>query len=153
MVLFIVNQHWTNSDNDGGVGQYLFSNYDKAYEFYQKLEKEIYDNNNGQTIFITFENDIYIEHMTDNYENIGYSKEDIESFTMHNVYNYLNESHTNQFVIKNIKSNGEYKEYEISEEGYFKRPCAVELRVLKDELIDNPKNSINLYKLPLYKTY
>jgi hypothetical protein len=153
MVLFIVNEHWTNSDNSGGIYQNFFINYDKAYEFYQKLEKKIYNNNNGETLFITFENDIYLEHMTDNYAEIGYSKEDIESFTIDNVYDYLNKSIVNQFVIKKIKLNGEYKEYEISEEGYFKRPSAIELKVLDEESMNNPKKKIVLYKLPLYKTY
>lgn len=153
MVLFIVNEHWTNSDNNGGIYQHFFSNYDKAYEFYEKLEKQIYNNNNGETLFITFENNKYLEHMTDNYEEIGYSKEDIESFTIDNVYEHLNESYANQYVIKNIKSKGEYKEYEISEEGYFKRPSAVELRILEEGIMDNPEKKIVLYKLPLYKTY
>jgi hypothetical protein len=152
MVLFIVNKHWTNSDNNGGINQYFFSNYDKAYEFYEKLEKEIY-NNNVETLFITFENGVYLEHMIDDYNQIGYSKEDIESFTMDNIYEHLYKVCENQIIIKNIKINGEYKEYEISEEGYFKRPNAVELRVLNDELIDNTENNIVLYKLPLYKTY
>jgi hypothetical protein len=155
MVLFTVIYYWTNSDGYNGNDLKFFDNYDNAYNYYQKLKKKVYPNINHDILYITFNNEKYVEHFCNNNKILQYIKDKIEikDITIEKIYDFISINYdiNIQITINSMKNNGEYIEYMISEEGYFKRPECLELRVIDDNLINGDILEIN--KLPKYRTY
>lgn len=155
MVLFTVIYHWSNSDGYGGNQLKFFDNYGNAYNYYQKLEKETYPYIKDDILYITFNNEEYVKHNCNNNKILQYIKDKIEikDITIEKIYDFFNMNYdvNIEIIIKSIKKNGEYIEYMISEEGYFKRPECIELRVINDKLING--EILDIDKLPKFRTY
>lgn len=155
MVLFTVIYYWTNSDGYNGNQLKFFDNYDNAYNYYQKLEKETYPYIKDDTLYITFNNDEYVEHNCNNNEILQYIKDEIKikDITIEKINDFISMNYDKsiQITIKSMKNNGEYIEYMISEEGYYKRPECLELRVINDKLING--DILDIDKLPKFRTY
>jgi len=144
--MYIINKHWTNSNGIGGIDTTLFNDYGLAMELFEKLKKEFYEEYNP--LIIVLKDGKYYEHKCN--DEVGYTDEFIiENFNEKTIYDYLQKSNGNEFMIHKINTKGEYEEHELSQEGWYKRPSGLEFKIF------DMKEGVQYttYKLPFYRTY